>query len=334
MGAREMTAQKGITMNIQDVKNVTVAGGGTQGSQIASQIAYKGFQVTVWVRSEASTERAKPRFASIYGQYIDTLEAMKTDPKAYCRGLADKSDLTPEEVDQLLEQAKERLHDIQFETDFDKAFGNADVVVECINENKAEKEAFYSELAKHLPERTLLLTDSSTMLPSMFMDATGRPEKFLTLHFANQIWRNNLTELMKTDKTSQESFELADQFARAIGMLPMRLNKEQPGYILNTLLIPWLKAAMGLYANGVSDPETIDMTWQLATGADPTQTPFRKMDKIGLALCRNIMGMDPSAKDPNSTLGKSVALLDKYIAEGKTGIAVGEGFYKYTSYDK
>ena len=82
MGAREMTAQKGITMNIQDVKNVTVAGGGTQGSQIASQIAYKGFHVTVWVRSEASIERAKPRFASIYGQYIDTLEAMKTDPKA------------------------------------------------------------------------------------------------------------------------------------------------------------------------------------------------------------------------------------------------------------
>ena len=64
-------------MKIEDIKNVTVAGGGTQGSQIASQIAYKGFAVTVWVRSEASVERARVRFATIKKQYLSTLEAMK-----------------------------------------------------------------------------------------------------------------------------------------------------------------------------------------------------------------------------------------------------------------
>ena len=66
-------------MKIEDIKNVTVAGGGTQGSQIASQIAYKGFAVTVWVRSEASVERARVRFATIKKQYLSTLEAMKAD---------------------------------------------------------------------------------------------------------------------------------------------------------------------------------------------------------------------------------------------------------------
>ena len=75
-------------MKVEDIKNVTVAGGGTQGSQIASQIAYKGFAVTVWVRSEASVERARVRFATIKEQYLSTLEAMKTDAAAYCRGLA------------------------------------------------------------------------------------------------------------------------------------------------------------------------------------------------------------------------------------------------------
>lgn len=172
------------------------------------------------------------------------------------------------------------------------------------------------------------------MLPSTFMEYTGRPDKFLTLHFANQIWKNNLTELMKTDKTSMESFELAEQFAKAIGMIPLKLNKEQPGYLLNSLLIPWLKAAVCLAGDGVSDPATIDLSWQLATGADPGQTPFRKLDKIGLGLAYAILSMDPAAKVEGSQLNKGVAMLKKYIDEGKTGIAAGEGFYKYEKYDK
>lgn len=317
-------------MRIEDVRRVTVAGGGTQGSQIASQIAYKGYDVTVWVRSEESVGRARPRFDRVRGQYLDALEGMRTgSAEAYCRGLSDKRDLTDAEIDELKALAEERLGAIRFVVDYDEAFGDADVVVECINENPAEKTAFYTELAKHLQERTVLLTDSSTMLPSMFADATGRPDRFMSFHFANQIWRNNITELMRQDRTSDETFELAKQFAAAIGMIGLPLNKEQPGYILNTLLIPWLKAAVGLVANGVADVETVDKTWVLATGADPMQGPFRKLDRIGLPLAWKIMSMDPAASDPDSTIAKSVALLKEYIDAGKTGAAVGEGFYKY-----
>lgn len=317
-------------MRIDDVRRVTVAGGGTQGSQIASQIAYKGYDVTVWVRSEESVGRARPRFDRVRGQYLDALEGMRAgSAEAYCRGLSDKRDLTDAEIDELKALAEERLGAIRFVVDYDEAFGDADVVVECINENPAEKTAFYTELAKHLPERTVLLTDSSTMLPSMFAGATGRPDRFMSFHFANQIWRNNITELMRQDRTSDETFELAKQFAAAIGMIGLPLNKEQPGYILNTLLIPWLKAAVGLVANGVADVETVDKTWVLATGADPMQGPFRKLDRIGLPLAWKIMSMDPAASDPDSTIAKSVALLKEYIDAGKTGTAAGEGFYKY-----
>lgn len=317
-------------MRIEDVRRVTVAGGGTQGSQIASQIAYKGYDVTVWVRSEESVGRARPRFDRVRGQYLDALEGMRAGSvEAYCRGLSDKRDLTDAEIDELKALAEERLGAIRFVVDYDEAFGDADVVVECIKENPAEKTAFYTELAKHLPERTVLLTDSSTMLPSMFADATGRPDRFMSFHFANQIWRNNITELMRQGRTSDETFELAKQFAAAIGMIGLPLNKEQPGYILNTLLIPWLKAAVGLVANGVADVETVDKTWVLATGADPMQGPFRKLDRIGLPLAWKIMSMDPAASDPDSTIAKSVALLKEYIDAGKTGTAAGEGFYKY-----
>lgn len=317
-------------MRIEDVRNVTVAGGGTQGSQIASQIAYKGFNVTVWVRSEESIARAMPRFEMVRGQYLDALEKMRGgSPDAYCRGLSDTPDLTDAQIDELKAQAEQRLDAIRFVVDYDIAFGDADVVVECINENPAEKTAFYTELAGHLPERTVLLTDSSTLLPSMFADVTGRPDRYMSFHFANQIWRNNITELMRQDKTSDETFELAKEFAKAIGMIGLPLNKEQPGYILNTLLIPWLKAAVGLVADGVADVETVDRTWVLATGADPMQGPFRKLDRIGLPLAWKIMSMDPAAANPNSTIARSVALLKGYIDAGKTGVAAGEGFYTY-----
>ena len=80
------------------IKNVVVAGGGVLGSQIAYQAAYKGFAVTVWLRSEGSVERAKPKFEQLRQTYLATLEAMKSDPAAYCRGLADTPELSVDET--------------------------------------------------------------------------------------------------------------------------------------------------------------------------------------------------------------------------------------------
>ena len=69
------------------IKKVVIAGGGVLGSQIASQSAYCGFDVTIWLRSEGSIERAKPKLEKFKNIYVDTLEKMKTDANAYCRGL-------------------------------------------------------------------------------------------------------------------------------------------------------------------------------------------------------------------------------------------------------
>ena len=327
-GAIKHPTERG-PMDIKDVKRVTIAGCGTEGSQIASMVAYKGFETTVWLRSEGSIERARPRLASVKKQIVGVLEAWKTDPSAYCRGLSDERDVAPEQIDELIAQAEERLPKIHLTTSLEEAFGEADVVIECINEDPAQKTDLYEKIAPVMPEHTVLLTDSSTFLPSTFADATGRPDRYLTLHFANQIWRNNLTELMRHDRTSDESFALAEQFSHAIGMIPLKLNKEQPGYILNTLLIPWFRAALQLVATGVSDPATVDLCWELDTGATKDQTPFRKLDKVGLPLAMHIMGMQPGADDSATVNGQIVALLKGYVEAGKTGIAVGEGFYRY-----
>lgn len=178
------------------IKNVVVAGGGVLGSQIAFQAAYKGFSVTVWLRSEGSIERAKPKFEQLRQEYLATLEAMKTNPQAYCRGLADSPEVTAEQLDELKQCAQQAFDSIAFTTDYEVAATDADLVIEAIAEDPQQKESFYTKLAQYLPERTILVTNSSTLLPSQLAGATGRPGKFLALHFANRIWHNNTAEVM------------------------------------------------------------------------------------------------------------------------------------------
>lgn len=76
---------RGVKMNM---KKIVVAGGGVLGSQIALQSAFCGFDVTIWLRSEGSIERAQPKLLRLKEIYLNTLEAMKTNPAAYCRGFS------------------------------------------------------------------------------------------------------------------------------------------------------------------------------------------------------------------------------------------------------
>ena len=310
-----------------NIKNVVVAGGGVLGSQIAFQAAYKGFNVKVWLRMESSIGRAKPKFERVEKIYLETLQAMKTKPQAYCRGLADNPKLTKAQIDELIEKAAHAMDQIEFTLSHEEAAKDADLVIEAIAENPTEKVEFYQAMAKYLPKSAIIVTNSSTMLPSAFAESTGRPEKYLALHFANEIWRNNTAEAMGHAGTSPEAYKEVVEFAEALGMIPLQLKKEQPGYILNSLLVPFLNSAQALLATGVADPETIDKTWQLGTGAP--LGPFRILDIVGLTTAYNIVIMNPEAKDPETVPGKIAALLKEYIDAGKTGINAGEGFYKY-----
>jgi 3-hydroxybutyryl-CoA dehydrogenase len=308
-------------------KNITVAGSGVLGSQIAYQTAFKGFNVTIWLRSEGSIERAKPKLERLKNIYLETLEAMKTNPEAYCRGFSDKKDLSNEEIDQLKENAISAYENLTLTTSYEEAVKDADLIIEAIAEDPKQKIDLYQNFAKYVPDKTVIVTNSSTLLPSQFADYTGRPEKYLALHFANEIWKNNTAEVMAQPKTEQKYFDEVVDFAKEIGMVPLKVLKEQPGYILNSLLVPFLSAAEALWAKGVSDPETIDLTWKLATGAP--SGPFQILDVVGLVTAYNIVIMNPEAKDPETIPGKIAANLKEKIDAGKTGVNAGEGFYKY-----
>lgn len=312
-----------------NIKNVVVIGGGVLGSQIAYQSAYKGFNVVTYLRSEASIGRAKPKFERLHKIYVDELKAAKEKGGPVSRGLVpDANDLSGVDFDKLIRTADAAYENFRFSIDLGEAVKDADLIIEALAENPDDKIAFYNKLRPFLEKKTIIATNSSTLLPSMLADSTGRPDKFLALHFANNIWRNNTAEVMGHAGTDQAAYDAVAEFAAAIGMIPLRLRKEKAGYILNSMLVPFLNAAEELLVDGISDPETIDLTWKLATGAP--EGPFRILDVVGITTAYNIVMNYPDIADPTSLHARIARMLkEDYIDKGRTGINAGEGFYKY-----
>lgn len=312
------------------MKNIVVAGGGVLGSQIAYQAAYCGFNVTIWLRSEGSIARTQPKLDRLHQVYADTIRQMAgpegKQPGVWACGIADGDAFDPEAC---LARSDAAYQGIRLELDLAKAAADADLVIESMAENLEDKIAFYQKLSPLLPEKTIVVTNSSTLLPSKLARSVARPEKFLSLHFANSIWKNNMTEVMGHDRTDPTVFDQVMDFAQAIRMIPLPVRKEKAGYLLNSMLVPLLFSGMDLYVTGVSDPESIDRAWTLGTGAP--KGPFRILDTVGLQTAYNIVQMYvkiPSFLAPYHF--KDMAkMLKKYIDDGKLGQSSGEGFYRY-----
>ncbi|MBB1070099.1 3-hydroxyacyl-CoA dehydrogenase [Limosilactobacillus sp. RRLNB_1_1] len=281
------------------MKNIMIAGAGVLGSQIAYQTALSGFNV------------------SVYNHHIDTAErrikALKAD---YERDLH----LTADEFQKGLDNIKIITDDIA------TAVKDADLMIEALPESLDLKEHFYEEVSKLAPEKTIFASNSSTFIPSQLAPFTDRPAKFLNMHFANQIWKFNVVEIMGTAQTDSQVIEEATDFSREIKMVPIVLHKEQHGYILNSLLIPLLASGLNLWAKGIAEPEMIDKDWMISTGAP--MGPFGILDMVGLRTAAQIeRNTYAQTKDESH---KAIAdKMDEMIKEGHEGKESGQGFYTY-----
>ncbi|MEP9392178.1 3-hydroxyacyl-CoA dehydrogenase [Gordonia sp. VNQ95] len=281
---------------------ITVLGAGVLGSQIAFQTAFRGFEVTSYDVSDDALAAAATRLDSLVSTY-----------EAEVAGAGDGA-------------AKAGRARITLTTDLAQAVTDADLVIEAVPEVLELKEKIYRELASLAPEKTIFATNSSSLLPSDLAAATGRPDRFLALHFANRVWQFNTAEVMGTAQTDPKVYEAVAEFAEQIGMVPIRIHKEKPGYVLNSLLIPFLNAGLELVAGGYADPRDVDRTWRIATGAP--MGPLQIFDIIGLNTPYNIL---MNGDQGNRHLG--AWLKANYIDKGKLGVASGQGFYSYPQPD-
>lgn len=282
------------------IKTVTVLGTGVLGSQIAYQAAFHGFAVTAYDINDEVLTKAQARFAQLAGIYQAEKVAGASEGKA-----------------------EAALENLRLTADLADAVANADLVIEAVPELIELKRDVYRRLADLAPARTIFATNSSTLLPSDLKDFTGRPDRFLAIHYANNIWAQNIAEVMGTAETDPTVFDAVVEFARNSGLEPIEIKKEKAGYVLNSLLVPLLNAAAGLLLQGIATPETIDKTWRIATGA-PTG-PFQIYDVVGLGTAYNISSSSPDA----GSQAFAKHLKENYIDKGKLGVASGEGFYTY-----
>ena len=316
-------------------KKVVIAGGGVLGTQIGLICAYYGFDTTFWLRSEGSIGRTQPkidRYSSLMLEDLENAKTLLANPLGkllYPKGLIkDWAGMTEEKIDELVKTGKTNLeNNIHIELDMEKAVEDADFVIESMSEDPKAKIGVYEAMRNLLPEKTILCTNSSTMLPSTFAEYTGRPEKYCALHFANSIWKNNTAEVMGHDGTDPDVYDQVVTFAAQIGMVPLQLHKEQPGYILNSMLVPFLDSALMLWTKDVADPQTIDLTWKLATGAP--KGPFEIMDIVGVDTLYNINQMKPASQQEGTIEAQIGQRLKDKLDKGETGVNAGVGFYKY-----
>ncbi|WP_243224589.1 3-hydroxyacyl-CoA dehydrogenase [Microbacterium sp. CIAB417] len=282
-----------------DITNVTVLGTGVLGSQIAYQTAFSGFEVTAYDISEEALAQAEERFRGL----ADTYRADGVEGAA--EGKAD-----------------EALGRIRRSADLADAVKDADLVIEAVPEVLEIKQQTYEKLAAVAPEKTIFASNSSTLPLSALKEHTGRPARFVGLHFANQVWKFNTGEVMATTDTDPAVFDTLLEFAAEIGMVPIPIHKEKPGWLLNSLLVPFLSAAQDLAFGGYAEPADIDKVWRIATGAP--KGPFQILDIIGLTTPYNI-----AVHGDEHQQQIAAWLKENYIDKGKLGIASGEGFYSY-----
>lgn len=285
-------------------RSVTVAGAGVLGAQIAFQTAVHGFKVILYDLTDAAVDAGRHRLDGLKAAYDGD-------------GVS-----TPE-------RTATALGAIQFTTSLAEAVEDCDLMIESIPERLDIKEGFYQALQTVAPAKTIFASNSSTMVPSDLVEFTGRPDRFLHLHFANPVWRHNIAEIMAHPLTDPTVFEAMVSFSRQIGMVPIPLNKEQHGYVLNALNVPFLLAALELLVNGVADHELIDKTWMIAK--DANCGPFGSIDLIGVNTAYNIARNIAEERHDGEAAKAAEYLKTHFIDTGKLGVDAGEGFYTYPS---
>ncbi|MFK8020453.1 MAG: 3-hydroxyacyl-CoA dehydrogenase [Pseudomonadales bacterium] len=290
-------------MSDSNLDTLTVLGGGVLGAQIAWHSAFHGKKVIVYDLYEEGLENCRAAHENYSQVYLKEVGATDAD----------------------IHSTRGRL---TYTTKLQESVADADIVIEAAPEIPEVKTKLYLDMAPHLPERTIVATNSSTLLPSQFAEATGRPDKYCALHFANQIWSINFAELMAHQGTSDQVLIDVASFSIEIGMVPIPIEKEQNGYVCNSLLVPLLQAAQSLVTNGVSSPESVDRTYMIMNRGC-TNGPCGIMDMVGFKTVYDIFSLWGEVNKDEQMLANAKYLKEHFLDKGMLGLQTGQGYYTY-----
>lgn len=287
-------------MKIDAVKRILAIGAGTMGHQIGFLCALNGYDVVVYDVNDTILADARRRVDRLADRFVTGKRC--TD-----------------------EQKKSVLARMTYASDAEAAAVDADIVTESVPEDPALKGKIFGQFDNLCPARTIFTTNTSSLVPSMFAEATGRPERFLALHF-HDILLTDVVDIMPHPGTSPETVGLVREFAERLGQTVILLEKENFGYVFNAMLSDLFKSALTLASNGVAAVENIDRAWmgvlQVPMG------PFGMMDSIGLDTVWKVNDYWAKATG-DAQMTANAAFLKTRIDDGRLGKKSGTGFYSY-----
>jgi len=285
-------------MGLDDIKTIGVVGAGTMGSGIAQVAAAAGFNVVLRDISEAALERGFRIIERSLGKLVN------------------KGKITEEASKEILGRIRKTL-DLQ-------DMREADMVIEAAFEKMEVKKELFGELDKICRPEVILASNTSSLSITEIASSTSRPHKVVGMHFFNPVPVLPLVEIVQGLTTSEDTVELAYQVAKKLGKSPIK-TKDQPGFIVNRILVPYMNEAAFAYMEGVGSAEEIDqaMKW----GANMPIGPLALLDLVGIDVALDVM--EVLYKEFGDPKFRPAPILRQMVRAGYLGRKTGKGFFEY-----
>ena len=284
---------------MKDIKKVGVVGCGLMGRGIAQVCAAAGYETVVRDVSSEALERGLGAVEKGLGRLVE-------------KGKIEESFMTA------------TLGNLEGTTELSDLY-DADIVIEAIVEEIIAKNNLFTELDGACPPETILATNTSSLTVTEMAAATGRPDRFVGLHFFNPVPVMKLVEVVRTGATSEATFDAAFEFARSLGKEPIAC-RDNSGFVVNRLLVPYMLDAIRAYEEGVGSIEDIDKGMTLGTGYP--MGPFVLGDFVGLDTLYFITEI--MFDEYREKRFAAPPLLKRMYQAGHYGRKTGRGFYDYS----
>ena len=278
------------------IEKIQVVGAGQMGSGIAQVAAQAGLAVHLADVDEAALRKG--------------FEALK---KNLSRSV-ERGRISQEEMDEAIAR-------IASGTEY---ADDADLAIEAVVETFEVKAEVFRALDERLGEDAILASNTSSISITELAAATGRPGRFIGMHFFNPVPLMKLVEIVRGLETTDETYAAVHELAERLGKEPVEVS-DLPGFVSNRILMPMINEAVYCVMEGVAGPEEVDTVMKL--GMNHPMGPLALADFIGLDTCLHIMEvLHRGFGDPKY---RPSPLLRRYVAAGRLGRKSGKGFYEY-----
>lgn len=288
-------------MNIDDVKTIAVIGAGDMGHGIAEVALMAGYKVVMQDIKQEFVDKGKERI-------FQSLEK-----------LVSKGKVTQE----LFDKVKSEL--LQTCIEVEEAVQSADLVIEAIPEVMALKKEVFAKMDKAAPDHTLFASNTSTMRITDIASATSRPEKVMGLHYFNPAVLMKLVEVIKGEQTSEETMTVGVEFVNKTGKIPVRVEKDVAGFIVNRVQAPAGVLLSAILDEGKIEPEAVDAVMRKLGSP---MGPYETMDYSGLDVAVHGGAYFAETIHPDFAFGKTI---QEKVKNGEFGKKSGKGIFDWSA---